>query len=94
MTEHTVREQLSSTTQKFNSELSELHSAISRAKPACQGLGIDAAQQLIADLQEELNEFERAVEAHKLKPLPHDTLERGSQQLTATSKLVNQGKNI
>ncbi|CAH1114601.1 unnamed protein product [Psylliodes chrysocephalus] len=91
LTEHTVREQLSSTTQKFNSELSELHSAISRAKPACQGLGIDAAQQLIADLQEELNEFERAVEAHKLKPLPHDTLERGSQQLTATSKLVNQG---
>ncbi|XP_057660933.1 talin-1 isoform X1 [Diorhabda carinulata] len=91
LTEHSVREQLSSTTQKFNTELSDLHSAISRAKPACQGLGMDAAQQLIADLQEELNEFERAVNAYKLKPLPNDTPERGALQLAASTKLVNQG---
>ncbi|XP_072378613.1 talin-1 isoform X3 [Diabrotica undecimpunctata] len=91
LTEHSVREQLSSSTQKFNSEISELHSAISRAKPACQGLGMDAAQQLIADLQEELNEFERAVDACRLRPLPNDTAERGALQLAASSKLVNQG---
>uniref|UniRef100_A0A6P7FNN2 Talin-2 isoform X4 n=1 Tax=Diabrotica virgifera virgifera TaxID=50390 RepID=A0A6P7FNN2_DIAVI len=91
LTEHSVREQLSSSTQKFNSEISELHSAISRAKPACQGLGMDAAQQLIADLQEELNEFERAVDACRLRPLPNDTPERGALQLAASSKLVNQG---
>ncbi|XP_074035813.1 talin_middle and talin-RS domain-containing protein rhea isoform X1 [Leptinotarsa decemlineata] len=91
LTDHQIRSQLSSTSQKLNTELSELHSAISRAKPACQGLGLDAANQLIADLQEELDEFERAVQAHKMRPLPDDTPERGAQQLAASSKLVNQG---
>lgn len=91
LTDHAVREQLSSTSQQFNTEISELHSALIRAKPACQGLGLDAAKQLIADLQEELKEFERAVESHKLRPLPDDTPERGAQQLANSSKLVNQG---
>lgn len=94
LTDHSVREQLSTTSQQFNTEISELHSALIRAKPACQGLGLDAAQQLINDLQEELTEFERAVEAHRLRPLPDDTPEKGAQQLAHSSKLVNQGKFI
>lgn len=94
LTDHSAREQLSTTSQQFNTEISELHSALIRAKPACQGLGLDAAQQLINDLQEELREFERAVEAHRLRPLPDDTPEKGAQQLAHSSKLVNQGKSM
>lgn len=86
-----MREQLSMASQKFNSEISELQSAIIRAKPACQGLGLDAAKQMIEELQKELEEFDRAVEAGKLKPLPGDSLEKGARQLTESSKLVNQG---
>ncbi|CAH1984524.1 unnamed protein product [Acanthoscelides obtectus] len=91
ITEHSVCEQLSTTTQKFNSELNELHTALSRAKPACQGLGLDASLQMILDLQEEIREVERSVAARRLRPLPGDTAEKGVQQLTASSKLVNQG---
>ncbi|KAJ8958588.1 hypothetical protein NQ318_016309 [Aromia moschata] len=61
LNEHSITEQLSMTSHKLNTDLSELRSALSRARPACQGLGVDAAQQLIADLQEELNEFECAL---------------------------------
>lgn len=89
--DHSVTEQLSTTSHKLNTDLTELRNALSRAKPACQGLGIDAAQQLIAELQDELDEFERAVNAHSLRPLPGDSAERGAQQLAASSKLVNQG---
>ncbi|CAH0550425.1 unnamed protein product [Brassicogethes aeneus] len=91
ITERSVTEQLSMTSQQLTSDLGDLRSALSRAKPVCQGLGIEAAQQLISELQDELNEFERAVDAHRLKPLPGDTAEKGAQQLTSSTKLVNQG---
>lgn len=86
-----ITEQLSTTSQTFSTDISELQSAISRAKPACQGLGLEAAAQLIDGLKEELEEFERAVEANKLRPLPGDSLEQGTQQLGSSSKGVNQG---
>jgi talin len=85
-----ITEQLSVTSQKLNTDLSDLRGALSRAKPVCQGLGLGAASQLIADLQDELNEFERAVKAHNLKPLPGDTPERGAEDLTSSSKAINQ----
>ncbi|KAK9743863.1 FERM central domain [Popillia japonica] len=91
VTDESVSQQLSDTTHQLNSDLTELRSSISRAKPACQGLGFDAAAQLIEDLQEELREFEKAVQSHSLRPLPGDTREMASQQLGAYTKLVNQG---
>ncbi|XP_049817811.1 talin-2 isoform X3 [Aethina tumida] len=90
VTEHSVTEQLSMTSHQLNTDLGDLRIALSRAKPVCQGMGLEAAQQLIADLQDELNEFERAVEAHKLRPLPGDTPEKGSYQITSSTKLINQ----
>ncbi|XP_050295854.1 talin-1 isoform X2 [Anthonomus grandis grandis] len=91
LTDQSITEQLSFTSHQLNSDLSELRSAISRAKPACQGLGLEGPSQLIDDLQEELREFERAVDAHRLRPLPGDSAEKGAQQLISSSKLVNQG---
>lgn len=89
--DHIISNQLSSSTQQLNNDLSDLRGAISRAKPACQGLGFEAAAQIIESLQDELNEFEKAVNAHNLRPLPGDTSEKGIEQLGASSKLVNQG---
>lgn len=67
LTDHSVSQQLSQTSQQLNSDLGDLRGAISRAKPVCQGLGLEAAAQLIASLQEELDEFERAVNSHALR---------------------------
>lgn len=89
--DHAVTEQLSTTTQTFSTDISELQNAITRAKPVCQGLGLEAASQLIADLKDELQEFERAVDANKLRPLPGDSFQAGTQQLGSSSKAVNQG---
>lgn len=88
--EQAVTEQLSITSQTLSTDLSELRGALSRAKPVCQGEGLGAAAQLIADLQNELNEFERAIDAHTLRPLPGDTPEFGAEQLTSSSKSINQ----
>lgn len=88
--EQAITEQLSVTSQKLNNDLSDLRGALSRAKPVCQGLGLGAAAQLIADLQDELDEFERAVKAYALRPLPGDTLERGAEDLSASGKVINQ----
>ncbi|XP_044265750.1 talin-2 isoform X5 [Tribolium madens] len=88
--EQAITEQLSVTSQKLNTDLSDLRGALSRAKPVCQGLGLGAAAQLIADLQDELNEFERAVKAHNLRPLPGDTPEYGAEELSSSSKAINQ----
>lgn len=38
-----------------------------------------------------MEEFERAVNAHNLRPLPGDTAERSAYQLGTSSKAVNQG---
>ncbi|KAK4884901.1 hypothetical protein RN001_001172 [Aquatica leii] len=85
-----ISQQLSQSSQQLNSDLGDLRGAISRAKPACQGLGLDAAAELILSLKDELDEFERAVNVHALKPLPGDTSELSAHQLNASSKAVNQ----
>ncbi|KAL3286614.1 hypothetical protein HHI36_001113 [Cryptolaemus montrouzieri] len=91
LSDQAITERLSITSQQLNSDLSELRNAITRAKPACQGLGFHAASQLIESLQEELREFEKAVQMHALKPLPGDSTEKGAQLMSSSSKAVNQG---
>lgn len=91
LTDQSITEQLSFTSHQLNSDLNDLRSAVNRAKPACQGLGLDGPSQLIEDLQEELKEFEKAVEAARLRPLPGDSAEKGARQLISSSKIINQG---
>lgn len=91
LTDQSITEQLAFTSHQFNSDLNDLRSAVNRAKPACQGLGLDGPSQLIEDLQEELKEFEKAVEAARLRPLPGDSAEKGARQLISSSKMINQG---
>lgn len=89
--DQSISQQLSSTSQQLHSDLGDLRGAISRAKPACQGLGLDAAAELIASLSEELEEFEKALNSHSLRPLPGDNAESCAYQLSTTSKDVNNG---
>lgn len=91
LSDQAITERLSITSQQFNSDLSELRDALTRAKPACQGLGFQAASQLIDSLQDELREFEKALQMHALRPLPGDSSEKGAQLMSASSKAVNQG---
>ncbi|XP_065168829.1 talin-2-like isoform X5 [Atheta coriaria] len=90
LTDLHVSQQLSTTTQQFDSDIIELRTAMSRAQPVCQGLGLNAASQIIEDLKDELREFERALENFAIKPLPGDSTEKGASKLVASVKLVNQ----
>ncbi|XP_060823357.1 talin isoform X1 [Bombus pascuorum] len=72
--------------------LKELNAAATevktRAREACGGLELDAAEELINSLKDELREFYNAVEAASLRPLPDETPESTALRLGATSKNV------
>ncbi|KAG7189022.1 hypothetical protein KM043_008615 [Ampulex compressa] len=80
--------QLNNTSQQLGSSLADLRSAVTRAREACGGLELDAAEELINSLKDELGEFYRAVEAASLRPLPDETQESTALRLGATSKNV------
>ena len=80
--------QLNNTSQQLGSSLTDLRSAVTRAREACGGLELDAAEELINSLKDELGEFYRAVEAASLRPLPDETTESTALRLGATSKNV------
>jgi len=80
--------QLNNTSQQLGSSLADLRSAVTRAREACGGLELDAAEELINSLKDELHEFYCAVEAASLKPLPEETTESTALRLGATSKNV------
>ncbi|XP_076659922.1 talin_middle and talin-RS domain-containing protein rhea isoform X2 [Halictus rubicundus] len=80
--------QLNNTSQQLGTTLTDLRSAVTRAREACGGLELDAAEELINSLKDELAEFYRAVEAASLRPLPDETTESTALRLGATSKNV------
>ncbi|KAF7391235.1 hypothetical protein HZH66_009715 [Vespula vulgaris] len=80
--------QLNNTSQQLGSSLADLRSAVTRAREACGGLELDAAEELINSLKDELKEFYQAVEAASLRPLPEETMESTALRLGSTSKNV------
>lgn len=80
--------QLNNTSQQLGSSLADLRSAVTRARETCGGLELDAAEELINSLKDELGEFYRAVEAASLRPLPEETTESTALRLGTTSKNV------
>lgn len=80
--------QLNDSSQQLGSSLADLRSAVTRAREACGGLELDAAEELINSLKDELGEFYRAVEAASLRPLPEETTESTALRLGTTSKNV------
>ena len=80
--------QLNNSAQNLGSALTDLKSTTSRAKEACIGLDLDAAEEAIIGLKEELEELQKAVETSTLKPLPDETAKLTSLKLGAVSKTV------
>lgn len=89
ITDQASLRQVSVTSQQLSSSLTDLREALQRAKTACHGLGLEAASNLINDLRIELEEFQRAVEVHQLRPLPGETMEKSAQLLSASSKSIS-----
>ncbi|XP_065576606.1 talin-1-like isoform X2 [Artemia franciscana] len=80
--------QLSSKTKAFAESLGELQTAAAKARDACGPLELESALDTIAMLSEELDEFQRAVDAFNLKPLPGDNAENAALQLSSATKSV------
>lgn len=88
VTDQSSAMQLTNTSQQLGASLTDLRSAVTRAREACGGLELDAAEELINSLKDELGEFYRAVEAASLRPLPDETTESTALRLGVTSKNV------
>ncbi|OXU28323.1 hypothetical protein TSAR_002155 [Trichomalopsis sarcophagae] len=79
---------LNNSAQQLGLALTDLRSAANRARQACSGLELDAAEELIKSLRIELQELYKAVETSSLKPLPGETAESTSLKLGSVSKSV------
>ena len=68
--------------------LKDLKNCVGRAQQVCGSLEIEATADVIEVLQNELEEFRVAANSFDLKPLPGETPEQASLQLTTASKSV------
>ena len=88
VTDQSAAMQLNNSSQQLGTSLADLRSTVTRAREACGGLELDAAEELIGSLKEELVEFYRAVECSSLRPLPGEIMESTTLRLGSTSKNV------
>lgn len=84
--------QLSNSSKQFSQALTDLRTAVTKARDTCGPLELDSALDMLYGLKDELDAFSRAVDASELKPLPGETPEGTAQQFSATSKAV--GSNM
>lgn len=84
--------QLSNSSKQFSQALTDLRTAVTKARESCGPLELDSALDMLYGLQDELSSYSRAADAFELKPLPGETAESASQQLSGTSKAV--GSNM
>ena len=84
--------QLNNSSKQFSQALTDLRTAVTKARDTCGPLELDSALDMLYGLKEELDAFSRAVDAFELKPLPGETPEGTAQQFSATSKAV--GSNM
>jgi len=80
--------QLSNSSKQFSQALTDLRTAVTKARDSCGPLELDSALDMLHGLNDELDAFDRAVDANELKPLPGETAEGAVQQLSGTSKSV------
>jgi talin len=80
--------QLSNSSKQMENALKDLKNCVSRAQQVCGSLEIEATADVIEVLQNELEEFRLAANSFDLKPLPGETADQASLQLTTASKAV------
>ncbi|KAG0722917.1 Talin-2 [Chionoecetes opilio] len=80
--------QLNNSSKQFGQALADLRSSMGKAQEACGSLEIDSALDAIHGLTDDLQDLRRAAEIGTLRPLPGETPESATQQLTNSSKTV------
>ena len=80
--------QLSNSSKQMENALKDLKSCVGRAQQVCGSLEIEVTVDVIEELRNELEEFRVAANAFDLKPLPGETPENTSHQLSIATKAV------
>ncbi|XP_037034773.1 talin-2 isoform X2 [Bradysia coprophila] len=86
--DHNASEQLSRCANELSLSVHELGSAAARAREACGGQELESAIEAIYNLRNVLNDTRVAANQDTLRPLPGETAELTSQQLTNNAKGV------
>lgn len=86
--DHNASEQLSRCANELSLSVHELGSAAARAREACGGQELESAIEAIYNLRNVLNDTRNAANQGTLRPLPGETAEATSQQLTNNAKGV------
>lgn len=81
-------QQLSRCALNLSHTIHELGSAAARARDACGGQELESAIEAITNLRVVLNDTRDAAQANQLRPLPGETPENTSHQLTKSAKAV------
>lgn len=86
---HTVSQQLSESSINLTHSINDLTSAARRAREACSGQELESAIDCINNLRNVLNDTRSGYINKELRPLPNETSENTSQQLTKSAKAVS-----
>lgn len=86
---HTVSQQLSENSINLTHSINDLTSAARRAREACSGQELESAIDCINNLRNILNDTRGAYINKELRPLPNETSESTSQQLTKSARAVS-----
>lgn len=89
VTNHSASQHLSDSAMNLNHSINELSSAARRAREACSGSELDSAIDCVNNLRNVLNDTRTAYLNKELRPLPNETSENTSQQLTKSAKAVS-----
>ena len=80
--------QLQTSSRQMDNALKELRNAIIKAQSVCGSLEIEASADLISSLEGELDDFRSAANGFQLRPMPGETADVASAQLTSASRVV------
>ncbi|XP_042191585.1 talin-1 [Callorhinchus milii] len=80
--------QLSQCAKNLANTLQELRAAAQKAQEACGPLAMDSALSQIRTMEKDLQEAKASAAEGKLRPLPGETLEKCSQDLGSSAKMV------
>ena len=80
--------QLSNASRQMANALKDLKACVGRAQQVCGSLEIEVTADVIDELRKELEEFRVAADAFDLKPLPGESADQASFQLSSATKAV------
>uniref|UniRef100_A0A914UKX2 Talin 1 n=1 Tax=Plectus sambesii TaxID=2011161 RepID=A0A914UKX2_9BILA len=79
---------LTTTSQQLSEGLAELRTALTRAQEVSVSMNLDYAIEVVRGLDDELDQFGRAAQQNQLYPVPGETAEGASTQLTTSTRVI------